>query len=209
MIYIIMCGGTYSEFDKHKALTEINGEKLIERTIRLLKKNGVKDIFITSHLTQFCQYGSLIYYKTDYTAPRQDGWWLDAFYPFFPADTEVTFLMGDVYYTEEGIRKIIEHKPYANTLYGTINRTIKNWEEPLAYKVYDYPVFLQGIADTKLKCRLGLCDRHPIIWELYRVLNDIPVNEHILKPETYVNVPNGGMDIDYPEEIVKLQEYYG
>ena len=41
MRVIIMCGGTYSEFEKHKALSVVNGETLVERTIRLLKENGI------------------------------------------------------------------------------------------------------------------------------------------------------------------------
>ena len=41
-----MAGGTYEKFKDMppKHLTEINGEKIIERTIRLLKENGIKDI---------------------------------------------------------------------------------------------------------------------------------------------------------------------
>ena len=51
MDYIIMCGGSYSHMSKPKAMFEINGEKLIERTIRLLNKNGIsnKNIIISSN----------------------------------------------------------------------------------------------------------------------------------------------------------------
>ena len=38
---IIMCGGHYEKFKEHKALSIINGEPLVQRTIRLLKENGV------------------------------------------------------------------------------------------------------------------------------------------------------------------------
>ena len=43
MDYIIMCGGSYSHMSKPKAMFEINGEKLIERTIRLLNENGISN----------------------------------------------------------------------------------------------------------------------------------------------------------------------
>ena len=36
-----MCGGNYKDFKKHKALSLIRGEVLVERTIRLLEENGV------------------------------------------------------------------------------------------------------------------------------------------------------------------------
>ena len=38
MKYIIMCGGKYDEFEKPKQLLEVNGEVIVERTIRLLKE---------------------------------------------------------------------------------------------------------------------------------------------------------------------------
>ena len=39
MKYILMCGGNYKDkFEIPKQLLEVNGEKLVERTIRLLKE---------------------------------------------------------------------------------------------------------------------------------------------------------------------------
>lgn len=46
MKYIIMCGGDYDEFETPKQLSIIKGETLVERTIRLLKQNGITDIYI-------------------------------------------------------------------------------------------------------------------------------------------------------------------
>ena len=42
-----MCGGYYEHFETPKQLTEINGETLVGRTIRLLKENGITDIYIS------------------------------------------------------------------------------------------------------------------------------------------------------------------
>ena len=36
-----MAGGEYKDFETPKQLTIINGERLVDRTIRLLKKNGI------------------------------------------------------------------------------------------------------------------------------------------------------------------------
>ena len=41
MKYIIMCGGNYTRFETPKQLTEIDGEQLVARTIRLLREAGV------------------------------------------------------------------------------------------------------------------------------------------------------------------------
>ena len=46
---IIMCGGVYDNFKIPKPLSVINGETLLERTIRLLKENGIEDILISSN----------------------------------------------------------------------------------------------------------------------------------------------------------------
>ena len=136
---------------------------------------------------------------------RVQGWWLDAFHNF---NEPTCYLFGDVYYTEDGIRQIIETDKDGNILFGTINRKLKNWEEPLAYKVKDIPSFFAGIIETKRLHELGQTNRHPIVWELYRVLNGLVVNMHVLKPETYVNVDNGGMDIDYPSEGDRIRGVY-
>ena len=41
MIYVIMCGGYYGSFAQPKALTVVNGEALVDRTI--LTMNVLKD----------------------------------------------------------------------------------------------------------------------------------------------------------------------
>ena len=59
MIYAIMCGGDYPEFEEPKQLTVVNGERLVQRTIRLLKEAGVSasDICITSNNPVFDCFG--------------------------------------------------------------------------------------------------------------------------------------------------------
>ena len=56
MKYVIMCGGKYWNWSTPKQLVKINGERLVERTIRLLGENGVKDIAISSNDSQFCTF---------------------------------------------------------------------------------------------------------------------------------------------------------
>ena len=47
MKYIILADSKNNSFDTPRQLTNINGEPLVARTIRLLKENGIKDIIIT------------------------------------------------------------------------------------------------------------------------------------------------------------------
>ena len=53
MNFIIMCGGTYPKWDRPKHLTELKGEPLVARTIRLLKEHGITDIAISSNSELF------------------------------------------------------------------------------------------------------------------------------------------------------------
>ena len=66
MKYIIMAGGHYHEFELQRPLTVINGERLIERTIRLLRELGVTDIAISTNKdNDVFDYLGLEVYKMD------------------------------------------------------------------------------------------------------------------------------------------------
>lgn len=209
MIYVIMCGGKYTHFEKHKALTEVNGEPLVARTIRILKKLTNDQIFITADDPEFAEYGIILPHDNSYQhdGKKASGYWLDAFYPYFLDGTEVCFIMGDVYFSEDALEKIVNYDVHRNTLFGT--RFGKAWEEPLAYKVVHYAEFMNGVEEVKKLYNEGKCNRHPIIWELYRYLNGIDVNTHILKNETYIDIPRGGIDADYPSEIPGMRKAFG
>ena len=62
MEIIIMCGGVYDFFKIPKPLSVINGETLLERTIRLLKENGAEDIYISSNNEVFELYGKVLHH---------------------------------------------------------------------------------------------------------------------------------------------------
>ena len=57
-----MCGGEYSHFKQHKALSVINGETLLDRTIRLLKENGIEDIYISATDPVFNKYPNVLHH---------------------------------------------------------------------------------------------------------------------------------------------------
>ena len=73
MRYIIMCGGSYKVWDKPKHLTEINGEPIVARTIRLLKEAGIKDIAISSNNDVFRQFGvPVLKHRNEYYVVRHN-----------------------------------------------------------------------------------------------------------------------------------------
>ena len=89
MKYILMCGGNYKDkFETPKQLLKVNGEVLVERTIRLLKENGITDIAISTNNPAF-DYLDVEKLKHDnnYTHndierhKKSEKSWLNAYYP--------------------------------------------------------------------------------------------------------------------------------
>lgn len=212
--YVIMCGGYYEQFQKPKALHEINGESLVERTIRLLNEEEINNdqIFITADDERFESLGvEVLHHENSYRYEdgKMKGYWLDAFYPHFEKDAKVTFLYGDVYYTKRAIWKIIKNKKKGNILFGSAiskNPLRMNWGEPFAYRVDDYSCFLESINKTKKLYDEKKTIRHPITWELYRVENGLDVNVQRIKPETFATIEDLTRDIDSLMEMEELEK---
>lgn len=212
--YVIMCGGYYEQFQKPKALHEINGESLIERTIRLLNEEGINNdqIFITADDERFESFNVKVLHHNNsyrYEDGKMKGYWLDAFYPDFEKDAKITFLYGDVFYTRKAIQKITKYKKKGNILFGSAiskNPFGKNWGEPFAYKVDDYSEFLESIKKTKKLFDEKKTIRHPITWELYRVENGLDVNVQRIKPETFATIEDLTRDIDSLMELEELKK---
>jgi choline kinase len=202
-----MCGGDYDRFKTPKHLSVVKGEKLVERTIRLLKENGIEDIAISSNSPLFDNLGvPRLEHPNSYKVVngKQYGYWLDAFYP---VQEPVCYIYGDVYYSENAIKTIVNYKG-KNTLFGTsvaMNKYHQNWGEPFGYKVNDYKTFFKGIEAVKKLQDKGKTKRMPITWELYRYLNGLDVNVQQIT-ENYVCIDDETMDIDYPEDIETMNK---
>ena len=198
---IIMCGGKYKEFRTPKQLSIVKGERLIDRTIRLLKENGINDIYISSNNPIFdsCNVQRLEH-SNDFDEEINKGYWLDAFYP---VDKPVIYLWGDVYFTNEAIKTIVNYKTNKNVLFGTsdaLNKYNNNWGEPFAYIVNDYKAFFKGINEVKKLYDKGKVKRNSIVWELYRYLHNLDINVQRITTD-YVCIDDGTIDIDKPEQI--------
>lgn len=208
MKYIIMCGGSYDIFKTPKQLTVINGEPLVARTIRLLKENGITDIFISSNDTQFKAFGEVLEHQNSYKVVDGIiyGYWLDAYYPM---DEPCVYLHGDVYYSENAIKQIVNYKSDKNIFIGNEvakNEEHKNWGEPFGWIVNNPEIFRKGIELIKYLQDIGRCDRgFAISWELYRVLNGLDINKQYILDDTYLSINDETIDIDAPWQIEQLE----
>lgn len=212
MKYIILADSDNVEpFKTPRQLTKINGEILIQRTVRLLKENGIKDIIITSHDKRFDNLGAVRYEPlfNDYKPKENKGYWLSAF-PIELINKPLTFLLGDVYYSENAIRTIVESETDYILFFctskkdGYSDKYIKHHDEPLGFKVEDYNLFKNSIYEVKKLKDLGKTKRDPIAWELYRYLSNIDVSKHELK-DNYIAINDESCDIDTEKDVVLLQ----
>ena len=205
---IIMCGGVYDNFKQHKALTIINKEPLIERTIRLLKENGIEDYYISSNDDHFNKYGKVLHHDNSYRYEngKNVGYWVDAYYP---TNEPCIYLHGDVYYSEDAIKQILNLKPKVNTMIGNqyaLNEEHIKVGEPFGWIIVNQEEFRKAIDKCKELQDKGKIDRgYAISWELYEVLNGYDINDFIISKDTYYPISDETIDIDAPEQIEILE----
>ena len=184
MKYAIMCGGSYGNFDEPKQFTKVRGERLVARTIRLLRELGQKDIVITSNNPEFDVFGvpRIEDRKNNFSQTKSwtdmRGWWLDAFHDF---KEPCCYLFGDVFYSDKAMKTIVDAKTDDSLLFGSDPTSsegylCKTWYEPFAFKVVNHKRFFKGIDELKELYLQKKVKRHPIAWELYRHLQGLDVN---------------------------------
>lgn len=223
MQYIIMCGGDYSDqFETPKPLLKITGEVLIERTIRLLKENGIKDIAIstTNHLYDYLGI-EILRHENNYIHESKDlpkkseNSWLNAYYP---TNNPACYLPGDVYWSENAIKTII-NADVIDTMFfaapgimdGRKNENIKNHREPLGFKVINQKKFRQAINDLLYMIDKGMFNVDPVSWTLYKQLNGLDINfndwnnDIFDKPGNLIIIDDITTDIDSEKDIPKLE----
>lgn len=209
---IIMCGGFYQDFEIPKQLSVINGERLVDRTIRLLKENGITEIYVSSDNPVFdsCSVPRLEHENSYKVEDNQlKGYWVDAYYP---TEEPCIYLHGDVYYTENAIKKILNLNPKVNTFIGNqyaLNKEHKKVGEPFGWIIVDQKSFRNAINECKRLQDEGKSERMPISWELYEVLNGHDINDFIINEETYLAISDETIDIDAPWQIEELNKKVG
>ncbi len=208
MRYIIMCGGTYRQWEMPRQLFPIKGERIVGRTIRLLREAGVEDIAISSNNDGFEQFGvPVLKHDNSYDAKGYNDWagyWVDAFYP---TDEPVCYIFGDVIFSPEAIRKIVETETDSIEFFASAppfaENYLKPWAEPFALKVVDTDYLKHCIETVKRLQAKGMFHRKPIMWELWNVITDGDLNR--IDYSSYTVINDYTCDIDYPDEAAMFE----
>ena len=230
MKYVLMCGGRYTKFKEPKQLLKVNGEVLVERTIRLLKENGIDDIAICTNCDKFDYLNlPILMQHNDYVSgsefenKKSSYSWLNAYYPL---NEPCCYLHGDVYFSDNAIKTII-NTPVKDTMFfctfdwtdGIKDKRNYKGREPFAYKVENQKIFRDAINDLLKMTDEGKFANGlpPICWHLYRYLNGYDlkfdakdwtqVNNIFKDKGDYVVINDYTTDIDNPEDVKVLEEW--
>jgi len=219
MKYIIMCGGQYKPFvSEFRPLVKINGETLVNRTIRLLREFGITDIAVSVPLdcdlldnigVEVLKIDNSFGFKDDVGAFT--GTYADAFYI---TDEPATYLNGDTFYSKAAIKEIIDAETDDVIFFGTgtpfPNGYNKGMREHLGFKVVNQDKFHKGLDRFRyLQYHDWLHDvylRFPIMWQVAQVVAGDQTDRVVETPSNFVPIYSFADDIDYDYEIKELED---
>ena len=204
MIYVIMCGGRYPH-EVPRQLWVLNGERILERTIRLLSEAGIpkSDIFVSYNDPVFqavakdAGVGLICQNETEFKR------WIDG---AFPVLTEpVCYILGDVVFSPAAIKKIIETETDDIEFFASGGQFspdyIKQWAEPFAFKVVNYEHMAKAIKETRDLFDQGIL-RRCIAWELWQVIKHTELNSIIVN---YTVINDYTCDVDMNVDLEDMR----
>lgn len=189
MKYIIMADGkgtrwkNYQNIPKH--LIKIDGEILLERTVRQLNNQDKNaKVIITSHDKRYEFKGATRY------EPLNNVLEIDRFTEELIEDN-ICFLYGDTYYTDETINNIINSKVDDILFFG-------NQKSIVAIKVKNSKLFKKHISNVK-KLYLNNKIKNCKGWQVYQSFQNLEFDKKQIK-DKFVIVDDETIDYNTPKE---------
>lgn len=195
MKYIIMADGKGTRWNNSlgipKHLVEIEGERLLDRTVRQIRSHDQKaEIIITSHDERYDIPGATRY------EPKNNVLEIDRF-TYELIEDNVCFLYGDTFYTEPAMDTIV-NTPTDKVLFFGSERSI------VAIKVATADVFKECIDQVKklfIEGKIKNC----IGWQTYQCFNGY---EYDVKRvgDNYVLIDDKTLNINNLEDFQSMNE---
>ena len=200
MKYIIMCGGPKCMDPNPVHFTNLNGERILQRTVNLLRDNGINDIAITTSGQGYDVFGVPV---IEYNSNKAPYHWVNAFYL---VNKPVCYIFGDVFFSKQAIRTIVETETDSIEFFASAPpfhpSFIKRFAEPFAYKVVDNKYFADCVERVKQLQNEGKFRRGAIAWELWQVIKGTPLNR--IDYTNYTKINDFTCDIDVPQDAATL-----
>lgn len=199
MKYIILCGSNHELINGvPRQLVNIKGERILDRTIRLLRENGVKEISITATDPAFDGIDAEVI-PYDSSGP-----WINC----FPATMRpTTYIFGDVYFSPAAIRTIVDTNTDDIEFFASAPPFAPNypkrWAEPFAFKVENVAAFNTAVNNVHVLLNKRVFRRNPIAWELWQVIKGTPIN--LINYSNYTVINDYTCDIDCEADIYILE----
>jgi len=222
MRYILACSGSGSRWNNYlgrpKHLIEIDNETLISRTVRLIKKYDNKsDIIIMAYRKDYKVNGTRLHVPNLFLQSKHIK--LPAIYTchnIWNNNGKTILLFGDIFFTEEAIKKII-NKSYYNPLKilfygrkGSSTLTNKNYGEifGMSFSNIKNKIILKNLEELRSKYEKKEIKRF-LTWELYKKLNNINLNSSSFKfNNNFININDFTEDFDFPYDYINWIKKY-
>ena len=195
MKYIIMADGKGTRWNNSlgipKHLVEIEGERLLDRTVRQIHSHDQKaEIIITSHDERYDIPGATRY------EPKNNVLEIDRF-TYELIEDNVCFLYGDTFYTEQAMETIV-NTPTDKVLFFGSERSI------VAIKVATADVF-KGCIDQVKKLFTEGKIKNCIGWQTYQCFNGY---EYDVKRvgDNYVLIDDKTLNINNLEDFQSMNQ---
>ncbi len=204
MRIIIMAGGTAKTFNRHSIT--VQGEKLVDRTVRLLKENGQSDIWVTvAQKGMYPQYNEFV--------NNMKGNDLGCLLGCEELKGNV-WLYGDVYYSENAIKTILNG---TTNYYGRAKgNALKKYGEFWAFKSDDtFWHWLKLVCKAFWDKKINRCWS----WDLYAYhsgkwnLNSPPQRKTVKRTQyicntNWTNIDDETDDFDKADEVQRWKIYW-
>jgi CTP:phosphocholine cytidylyltransferase-like protein len=197
MVVVIMAGGNQKRYAPKtpKQFIKIDGERIIERSIRLFKDLG--SVYVIVDNEEFKYLESL---GCKVVAPSEKSHELSKFMSSFDIwkdEEEVLFIYGDCYITDDCAKRIHEERPNGDfTFYGIHSEMLALWVHKTNYAKFiratDY------IKELEVRHEGGLCGS----WTLYRLLLCKDLDKHI-HLTNFVMINDESQDFDAERCLVE------
>lgn len=216
--YIVIAAGeqtrwnNYLNVEKHYVI--LNGEPIIERTVRQLNEHKInpKDIIVASKHYKLDN-ATNIYPKLDYENNADADKFLSTSH-HWNTQGRTVIIYGDVYFTDQAIKTIIQYqgkdwrnfcRPYPSQITGG------QWGECFAISFYPNMIEqglkqLHRIAQLHKTNKISRCGG----WEWTRAIYGVPDKNirhpHLKHCPLYYIIDDLTEDIDYPDDYERLKQ---